>query len=65
MKLLKEVERAIQKIEKKFIIKSISDTSSNNYGIKNVPALVINGKVVSQGKVLSERNIHKLLTSYA
>ena len=61
MKLLKEVQKAIQTIEKKFIVKSISDTNSNTYGIKNVPALILNGKIVSQGKVLSEREIHRLL----
>ena len=63
MKLLKEVQKAIQKIEQKIIVKGISDTNSNSYGIKNVPALIVNGKVVSQGKVLSEREIHRVLVS--
>jgi hypothetical protein len=63
MKLLKEVQRAIQKIERKIIVKGISDTSSNNYGIKNVPALIVDGKVISQGKVLSEREIHRVLVA--
>lgn len=63
MKLLKEVQRAIQKIEKKIIVKGISDTSSNSYGIKNVPALIVDGRVLSQGKVLSEREIHRLLVT--
>lgn len=34
------------------------------YNIKNTPAIVINGKKVSEGKVLSSREICKLLTSY-
>lgn len=34
------------------------------YNIKNIPAIVINGKKVSEGKVLSSREICKLLTSY-
>lgn len=34
------------------------------YNIKNIPAIVINGKKVSEGKVLSTREICKLLTSY-
>ena len=34
------------------------------YNIKNIPAIVIDGKKVSEGKVLSTREICKLLTSY-
>lgn len=34
------------------------------YNIKNIPAIVINGKKISEGKVLSSREICKLLTSY-
>lgn len=64
-KLLKEVQRAIQNIERKIVVKGINDADSNNYGIKNVPALIIDGKIISQGKVLSEREIHRLLVTPA
>lgn len=34
------------------------------YNIKNTPAIIINEKKVSEGKVLTTREICKLLTSY-
>lgn len=36
-----------------------------NFGVMSTPGLVINGKVVSTGKVASEKEIEKLLTSAA
>ncbi|MCI6931752.1 MAG: thioredoxin family protein [Tenericutes bacterium] len=32
-----------------------------NYNITNTPALIINNKVISQGKVLTEKEIVKFL----
>ena len=34
------------------------------FGINNFPALVINEKIVSEGKVLTPREIKKLILSY-
>ena len=34
------------------------------YNVHNAPAIIINGKKVSEGKVLSSREVCKLLTSY-
>lgn len=46
-------------------IKELNDNDSlKRYNVKNTPAIVIENKVVSQGKVLSVRDICKLLTSY-
>lgn len=46
-------------------IKELNDKDSlKRYNIKNTPAIIIDGKIVSQGKVLSVRDICKLLTSY-
>lgn len=33
----------------------------NRYNITNTPALVINDKIISQGKVLNEREIKKFI----
>lgn len=63
MRLLKNLERVIQTIEKKVKIKVLTNSDKNSYGIKNVPALILDGKIISQGKVLSEREVHKLLMS--
>jgi len=33
----------------------------NKYGIKNVPGLIINEKLVSEGKVLNDREILRMI----
>lgn len=35
--------------------------SIKEYGIKNIPALIVEDKIVSEGKVLSEREIYKII----
>ena len=65
MRLLKNMEKAIQNIETKINLKAIYDDNSDNYGIKNVPGLIIDGEIVCQGKVLSERELHRIILSFA
>ena len=54
------------------VIKNIKKATDNNidiklvekdnrYNITNTPALVINDKIISQGKVLNEREIKKFI----
>ncbi len=58
-KLAKMVFRAVSEIDKKIQVQECNDY--NKYGISNIPGLVIDGKIVSQGKILSVREIKKLL----
>ena len=55
------VRRAVDDTDKNIKIEEVND--NNSYGIKNLPGLVIDGKIVSQGKVLPDREIYKLLNS--
>lgn len=58
MKLMKNIERASSNIDGKIDITLLEDEKSlNKYNITNSPALVIAEKVVSQGKVLNEKEI--------
>ena len=41
------------------LIKNIK--KDNKYNITNTPALIINDKLISQGKVLNEREIKKFI----
>ena len=56
LKLIKNIKKAtdnkinIQLLEK-----------DNKYNITNTPALIINDKLISQGKVLNEREIKKYI----
>ena len=62
MQLFKMASRAIEdnkadiKLEKSDDIKDIK-----KYGVNNIPGLVIDDKLVSQGKVLTQKEISKLL----
>ncbi len=62
MKLKKELRRAIQDNEMDIVFtEDNDDLVKKKYRIQNIPALVINDDVVSQGKVLTEREISKLI----
>lgn len=57
IKLLKNVHKATKNIKGSIEVSLIENNSGNKYGIGNTPILVINEKVISQGKVLTDREI--------
>lgn len=58
MKLLKNVGKAMEKIKGKISVSLLEeDEDARKYNVSNVPALIINEKVISQGKVLNEKEI--------
>lgn len=58
MKLLKNVGKAMEKIKGKVSVSLLEEENdAKKYNVSNVPALIINEKVISQGKVLNEREI--------
>lgn len=62
MKLLKNINRAREEYNNIDNIEILDDTMSiNKYRIKNIPGLLINGKIVSEGKVLTVREITRLM----
>ena len=62
MRLSKLVNRAIEDVDIDNIkIEEIDSSKNKKYGITNVPGLIINGKKISEGKVLTVREIKKLL----
>lgn len=64
LKLRKIVTRASNAYSGRVIIELLDDMKEmKKYKIKNVPGLVINGKVVSEGYVPSVREIEHLLES--
>ena len=62
MQLYKMASRAIEdnKTDVK-LEKSDDNKDIKKYGVNNIPGLVINDKLVSQGKVLTQKEISKLL----
>lgn len=62
MQLYKMASRAVDELQENIEIEKLDDRNSiNKYGVKNIPGLVINNRLVSEGKVLTQREITKLL----
>lgn len=62
IKLLKNLNKAIDSIRLNVEAQILDDDKSiRDYKISNTPALIINDKIVSQGKVLSEREITRFI----
>ena len=58
MKLLKNAGKAMEKIKGKISVSLLEeDEDARKYNVSNVPALIINEKVISQGKILNEKEI--------
>jgi small redox-active disulfide protein 2 len=62
IKLAKNAEEAVKGVGEEYEIEKITDlTKIMGYGVMMTPGLVVDGKVVSVGKVLSPDEIKKLL----
>ena len=62
IKLLKNLNKAIDSLKMHVTpIIEEDERSIKNYNITNTPALIINDKVISQGKVLTEKEIVRFL----
>lgn len=61
-KLYEETLKAVKNIEKDYEVEYITDIRVMlGYGIMAAPALMIDEKIVSQGRVLQAKDIKKLL----
>lgn len=62
MQLYKMASRAVEELEENIEVEKLDDKNSiDKYGVKNIPGLIINNRLVSEGKVLTSREITKLL----
>lgn len=62
-----KLKKMVNKVSEEFNVKMelIDDSSSiKKYNVKNIPALIINDIKVSEGKVLTDREITRFLKSY-
>lgn len=61
MKLKKELKRAIDNSDLEIHMCELNDLKyQRKYQVNNIPALIINNTIVSEGKVLSEREITRI-----
>ncbi len=62
--LEENAQKAVDSLDMKATIKKITDINEiADYGVMKTPGLVINDRVVSQGKVLSSVAIEKIIRS--
>ena len=62
MKLLKNIEKVLEPKKNTCNIQILEDDKYKQiYHEVNTPALIIDGKVISQGKILTERDIKRFI----
>ena len=63
-RLKKIIERVSLQTKTQVIINEITNKSNQKkYNINMIPALVVDNKIISQGKILSDREIKKLIVT--
>lgn len=66
MKLKKELKRVIEKSELEVNFFELNDENvKKRYRVQNVPALLIGEEIISEGKILTERELSKLIVQYS
>ncbi len=62
MKLLRNIEKVLEPKKDTCAIQILEDNKYKQiYHVVNTPALIIDGKVVSQGKILTEKEIKRFI----
>lgn len=62
MQLYKMASRAIENSRNAVNVTKLDDKASiNKYGITNIPGLVVDEQLICQGKVMTDREIKKLI----
>lgn len=62
MQLYKMASRAVEEVNPQIQLEKLDDEKSiQRYGVKNIPGLVINNQLMCQGKVLTQKEITRMI----
>lgn len=61
IKLIKNIEKVEKEMKLKFNVSKVSSKNRDKYGIREVPALMIDNDIISKGSVLTEREIKNII----
>ena len=61
MKILKNIYKVEREVELPISIEKISSKDKERYGIKVIPTLMLEDKIVSSGNVISDRELKNLI----
>lgn len=61
MKILKNIYKVEREVELPISIEKISSKDKEKYGIKVIPTLMLDDKIVSSGNVMSDRELKNLI----
>lgn len=64
MKILKNIGKVERELDCEMNVEKISSKEKEKYNIRVVPTLIINDTVVSNGNVLSDREIKNIIKQY-
>lgn len=65
MKIVKNLNKVERSNKTLLHIQKISSKDKDRYNVKKVPTLIIDNKVISSGKVLSEREISNYIKAFS
>lgn len=61
IKLMKNIEKVEKEMKLKFNVSKVSSKNRDKYGIREVPALIIDDDIISKGSILTEREIKNII----
>lgn len=61
IKLMKNIEKVEKEMKLKFNVSKVSSQNRDKYGIREVPALIIDDDIISKGSVLTEHEIKNII----
>ena len=61
IKLMKNIEKVEKEMKLKFNVSKVSSQNRDKYGIREVPALMIDDDIISKGCILTEREIKNII----
>lgn len=61
IKLMKNIEKVEKEMKLKFNVSKVSSQNRDKYGIREVPALIIDDDIISKGCILTEREIKNII----
>lgn len=61
IRLLKSLEKIEKELKVKFDICKVASSNRDKYGIRQVPALIINDEVVLKGNILPDNELKNLI----
>lgn len=61
MKIIKNINKVEKQLDTKLELSKISTSDKDKYNVRVIPTLIINDKIVSEGNVISDRQLKTII----